>query len=98
MSSASTPPALPPDLQQFVQDQLAAGKYQSASDVVCDAVRLLRERELRLEALRHEIDRGIRQIDSGEYVEIESEAALQKFFDDIEARGQQRLSAKHAEQ
>jgi antitoxin ParD1/3/4 len=98
MSASSTPPALPPDLQQFVQDQLAAGKYQSASDVVCDAVRLLRDRELTLEGLRNEIDRGVRQLDSGECVEIESEAALQAFFDDIETRSQQRRSAKHAEQ
>ncbi len=48
MSTAAIPPVLPPDLQQFVLDQLAAGKYQSASYVVWDAVRLVRERELRL--------------------------------------------------
>ena len=69
--------SLPPDLEQFVHDQLAKGRYQSASDVLCDAVRLLREREVRLEALRGDIDRGITQLNTGEFVEIDSETALQ---------------------
>lgn len=90
MSMAS----LPPDLEKFVLDQLAAGKYQSSADVLCDAVRLLRERELRREELRSEIDRGIRQLETGEFVELDSDAALEAFFDDSEARGRQRLSTK----
>jgi hypothetical protein len=60
--------------------------------VVCDAVRLLREREERLESLRAEIDKGIAQLDSGDYIEINSEAELQAFFDGIEERGKQRLA------
>ena len=89
--------SLPPDLEQFVLDQLATGKYQSSSDVLCDAVRLLRERELRRKELRNEIDRGIAQLDADEFVALDSEAALQAFFDDIEARARQRLSTTRAE-
>lgn len=91
----STPSILPPDLQQFVQDQLDSGKYHSAADVMCDAVRLLQEREIRLERLRKEIDRGISQLDSGECTEFASEAELKEFFNDVEARGQERLAANH---
>jgi antitoxin ParD1/3/4 len=91
----STTP-LPPDLEQFVFDQLAKGKYQSATDVVCDAVRLLRDRDERLEALRVEIDRGIAQLDAGEFIELDSDAALQAFFDDIEARGKHRLDSEQS--
>jgi antitoxin ParD1/3/4 len=87
-------PSLPPDLEQFVHNQLAAGKYQSSDDVICDAVRLLRERELRREELRSEIDRGIQQLENGDFIEIDSDASLEAFFDDIEARGRQRLSGK----
>jgi len=87
---------LPPDLEQFVFDQLAKGKYQSATDVVCDAVRLLREREERLESLRAEIDQGIEQLDAGEFIEIDSDTALQAFFDDIEERGKQRLAGEQS--
>lgn len=89
--------SLPPDLEQFVLDQLASGKYQSRSDLVCDAVCLMRDRERRREELRTEIDRGTAQLERGDFVELDSDAALQDFFDDIEARGQQRLSAKRAE-
>jgi putative addiction module CopG family antidote len=89
--------SLPPDLEQFVLDQLAAGKYQSSSDVLCDAVRLLRDRELRRAELQREIDRGIGQLDSGEYVELSSDAELQAFFDEAAVRGQQRTSTKRGE-
>jgi len=78
--------SLPPDLEQFVLDQLATGKYQSSSEVLCDAVRLLREREVRREVPQNEIDRGIAQLDSGEFVELDSEVKLQAFFGDIAAR------------
>jgi len=90
--------SLPPDLEQFVHDQLATGKYQSATDVLCDGVRLLRDREVRLESLRNEIDRGITQLDRGEFVELDLEAAMQDFFDDVEARSRQRLSAEQGGQ
>ena len=90
MNSAS----LPPDLEQFVQDQLAAGKYASASDVVCDAVRLMREREARFEELRREVELGVKQLDDGDFIEIESDSALHAFFEDIATRREQRISAK----
>lgn len=89
----STTP-LPPDLEQFVFDRLAKGKYQSAAHVVCDAVRLLREREERLESLRAGIDQGIAQLDAGDFIELNSGAELRAFFDDIEARGEQRLASE----
>ena len=74
---------LPPDLAQFVADQLAQGKYGSASDVVCDGVRLLREREERLTALRADVDQGLAQLESGDFVELENDAAVDAFFDDV---------------
>jgi antitoxin ParD1/3/4 len=86
MSSES----LPPDLAQFVANQLALGKYGSASDVVCDAVRLMREREERLEALRTEVDRGIAQLESGDFVELDGEEDIDAFFNDVLARADQR--------
>lgn len=77
-------PSLPPDLEQFVLDQIATGKYQSSADVLCDAVRLLRDRELRREELRREIDMGIAQLDSGDSFDVESEEELASLFEDIE--------------
>jgi antitoxin ParD1/3/4 len=82
---------LPPELTAFVQGQLASGKYESELDLLCDAVRMMRDREIRLKAMRAEVDIGIDQLKRGEYVEIESDAQLRDFFEDIERRGRQRL-------
>lgn len=84
--------SLPPDLAQFVADQLAQGKYDSASDVVCDAVRLLREREERFATLRAEVTRGVSQLDAGEYVELETDDDIDVFFDDVLTRAAERDS------
>jgi len=94
--TAPTSP-LPPDLQQFVQDQLATGKYASASEVVSDAVRMMRERESRLQALRSDIELGIKQLDDGDFFEIQSDSALQEFFKGIATRREQRRSANLGE-
>jgi antitoxin ParD1/3/4 len=89
--------SLPPDLEQFVQTQLAAGKYASASEVVCDAVRLMREREIRVAALRRDIDAGIRQLESGDYIEINSDAELEAFFKNMAARIEEKSASKQSE-
>jgi putative addiction module CopG family antidote len=39
------PDQLPPELEQFVQQEIAEGKYQSAEEVVRAALRLLQEHE-----------------------------------------------------
>ena len=58
--------SLTPHLDEFIRQTVTAGRYQSASEVVRTALRLLeereREREIKLEMLRKEIQKGI---DSG---------------------------------
>jgi hypothetical protein len=46
-----------------------------------------------LESLRAEIDRGLKDLETGNYIELDSDSAIQAFFDDIEARSKKRLSA-----
>lgn len=48
--------------EQFVQSQLASGRYNSASEVLRDALRLMEERERRLAALDAAIQRGVADI------------------------------------
>jgi antitoxin ParD1/3/4 len=38
---------LTPELEQLVQEKVASGLYQTASEVVRDALRLLKERDMR---------------------------------------------------
>jgi antitoxin ParD1/3/4 len=64
---------LGPVFEQFVAELVASGLYQSQSEVIREALRLLKEREelrrLRLDELRKEIARGSAQADRGEFVD-----------------------------
>jgi antitoxin ParD1/3/4 len=62
---------LPADLEQFVEQELASGKYASRDELVTEAVRLLRERERRLEELRQEVLPALERLDRGEYTEYD---------------------------
>jgi len=77
--------SLPSDLAQFVEREIASGKYQSEAEVICEALRILRERERRLEALRKDVQAGLEQVDRGEGAPLDAES--------IKARGRQRLAS-----
>jgi antitoxin ParD1/3/4 len=55
--------SLTPHLEDFVRQTVTSGRYQSASEVVRTALRLLeeleRERQAKLEWLRQEIHKGL---------------------------------------
>jgi antitoxin ParD1/3/4 len=84
--------SLSSELQQLVQQGLATGKYPSENDFLLEAVRLLAERDRRLEELRREIQIGRDQIDRGEYTDYD-EVSLRKYFDELQERGRQRYEA-----
>jgi antitoxin ParD1/3/4 len=66
---------LTPELERLVQDKISSGDYNSASEVICEALRLLQERDNlqkeRLEELKSEIAMGIEAADRGELVPAE---------------------------
>jgi antitoxin ParD1/3/4 len=49
----------------FVKDQLASGRYNNASEVIRDALRLMEDRERRLAALDAAIARGLADGEAG---------------------------------
>lgn len=62
--------SLTPELEKFVNDKVSSGMYNSASEVIREALRFLKEQEalkqFHLEELRKEIALGIEQADRGE--------------------------------
>ena len=82
--------SLTPHLEGLVKGKVESGLYNSVSEVMRDALRLLEERdqlrELRLEELRREIQKGI---NSGEATLLDME--------EIKARGRRRLLAQQME-
>ncbi len=64
---------LTPELEQLVQSKVKSGRYNSASEVVREALRLLEQRDevftLRKEEIRKQIDQGWQSAKRGEFVD-----------------------------
>jgi antitoxin ParD1/3/4 len=84
---------LPRDLEELIERKVGAGKYESASEMVAEALQLLAARDRFLEGeraeLRREIQIGIDQCERGEVVDFD-----RKTIERITARGRERLAAE----
>ena len=71
--------SLTPELEKLVQEKVASGLYNSASEVIRESLRLLHERdrvrEIRLEELRKEIQKGLA---SGQPKPLDIEAIIKE--------------------
>ena len=89
--------SLSPQLEKLIGKKVASGMYNSASEVVREALRLLAERdrlhESKLKALRKDIRDGITDIEQGRYVEYD-DSTLGELVDDIKTAGRKRLAAR----
>ena len=87
--------SLTPELETLVHDKVKSGLYTSASEVVREALRLLRERDelqrQRLDQLRREIAVGVEQLDRGEATAYDDQS-LKEHFEQIKADGRRRLA------
>jgi antitoxin ParD1/3/4 len=88
--------SLTPELERLVQEKVASGLYNSASEVVREALRLLRDhdelRRIRLEELRKEIAIGIEAADRGELIDGH------QFMAELKRRHEEFVKAAEAQQ
>ena len=83
--------SLTPELERLVSDKVKTGMYQTASEVIRDGLRLLKERDERLGRLRADIRAGFDAIDRGEYEDYD-EHTTKDLAADVKKRGRQRLA------
>jgi antitoxin ParD1/3/4 len=65
--------------EAFVQTQLASGRYNNASEVLRDALRLMEDRDRRLTVLDVAIARGLTDAEAGRVHDLD------EVFDELEA-------------
>jgi putative addiction module CopG family antidote len=87
---------LPSDIQHFIQAQVSTGKYSSETDVVVHAVKLLREREEDYHRLRTEIQRRLKSLDEGNYIELNGDEELAQFFEELKQEVRGKYAPKQA--
>ncbi|CAH1041882.1 type II toxin-antitoxin system ParD family antitoxin [Halomonas sp. TD01] len=73
---ATTSLSLGEHWEVFIKNEVASGRYGSASEVVRDALRSMEERKSKLEALRTHLAQGAKQASAGEFVDDFSMDAL----------------------
>lgn len=86
--------SLTPELEKLVENKVATGMYQTASEVVREALRLLSARDsYRLEALRREVRAGLDEIERGEFFEVNGQTAP-RLAASVKRRGRKQLSSQ----
>jgi len=79
-----------PELEEFVNEKVRTGLYNSASEVIRESLRLLREhdemKKIRLDSLRSDLQKGIDSLERGEGKPLDIES--------IKAKGRKRLAQR----
>jgi antitoxin ParD1/3/4 len=83
---------LTPELENLIRKKVESGKYNSPSEVIRDALNLLKEqdqlRELRREEVRREVMRN------GEYTTISTPEEADQMIEKIKREGRKRLAER----
>jgi antitoxin ParD1/3/4 len=79
------------ELERLVTHKVKTGMYQTASEVVREGLRLLKERDDRMNRLRADVRAGFEQVERGESFEYNRETT-KNLAREIKARGRRRLA------
>ncbi len=83
--------SLTQELEKFVQEKVSSGLYNSASEVIREALRLLREQDMlrqhHLDELKREIGLGIQQANRGQTKPFDAEEMKRRVMEAISQQG-----------
>ena len=86
------------ELEVLVQEKVGSGMYRSASEVIREALRLLKERDdlrrAHLAELRKEVAVGLDEAARGEVIRCETPEQLRRLGDEVKAGGRQRAAKR----
>lgn len=93
--------SITPHFSKFIRDKVKSGRYSNASEVVREALRRLEQEEMTGEEsvmldpdnVEEAVLEGIRSIERGDFIEIQTPEDARRFFDDILQRGRKRFAA-----
>ena len=80
------------ELEAFVNEKVQSGAYQSAEDIVVESLRLLKEREEKIDALRKEILRGVEDFKHGRFKTYTTTEELEALVEEIIREGEASLA------
>jgi antitoxin ParD1/3/4 len=87
--------SLTKELEEMINQKVQSGLYNSASEVIREGLRLLNEqdqlRQIRIEELRREVQKGMDQMREGKYTSHTTEN-LHEFFDEIKKEARKELN------
>jgi antitoxin ParD1/3/4 len=78
--------SLTPELARLVSDKVDTGMYQTASEVIREGLRLLKERDDR--QLRADVRVGFESVDRGDYAEYTA-TSVRTLASEVKQRGRQ---------
>lgn len=85
--------SLTPELERFVTDKVDTGLYQTASEVVREALRLLKDRDVERELLQVDVQAGLKQGASGRATRFDK-AAGRRLAEQIKAEGRAKRAGR----
>ena len=83
--------SLTPELEQLIYEKVDTGMYQTASEVVREGLRLLKDRDDR--QLRADVRAGFEAVDRGEYTDYTA-SSIKGLGAEVKAAGRQYLASK----
>ena len=85
--------SLPDELAEYVKSKVSSGRYSSSSEVVREALRLLKDRDMERERLQVDVQAGLKQGASGRATRFDK-AAGRRLAERIKADGRAKRAGR----